>query len=464
MGGKKNRIFVTSDLDMFDAGMAIGDMILQRCQLEDAFFISSLLEAPLDQLRARGFPVDRIIKQPEPVVVPEPKHPPPAPVPVPTMAAMPPPVASAAKSTPTNHKHTTAAGPRHDDPSESSTASDTTKADILMQMFPDADRAFVEAALGSNPSVEDVRSLAEKMAAGNYPKSDDHSEAATEATSTNASMTGSSQQSPQSSTTKKKSMRKRLGRAFNGLRGSTSGVTAPTPQATGIRGTGGGFAPPGNEVHETRAPVPPADDANTQDALDRMLENSVKTTTQVQQRDIDSHETKLTSIPQELDQGESCEVIPGHSLKPFLGPLGNGRTHNGITVFSSKAHSSSEEFLAENEMSLIFFAEVLENLCVKVFGLKLNTIAIYHDPAGKSIAFNSNRSLHFNFRFFHALHFLQNKHQTSECYAYWFVTQCHELSHNFVSAHNKEHGFYTEAFSTKYFPKLAALLHTLNIE
>jgi len=412
MGGKKNRIFVTSDLDMFDAGMAVGDLILKRCQLEDAFFISSLLEAPLDQLRSRGFPVDRIIKQPEPVVVPEPaprKPPPDAPAAAAAVAPAAKSVAPSNAPTPSTATNGAANYPQEEETSENSTVSDTSKtdtskADILCNMFPDADRNFVEAALGNNPSADDVRSLAEDMAAGKYPKSDDHSEAATEATS---STFGSSPAEK-----KKKSMRKRLGRAFNGLRGShTAGVTDPG-QSSGV-GLGDAVAPPGSTRHEeSREPVPPAADAHTQESLDRMLETSVNSTSRVQQRDIDNHESKLTSIPQELDRGLTCEVIPGHSLKPFIGPRGNGKTHNGIVVFSSKAHASSEIFLDENEVSLKFFAEVLENLCVKVFDLKLDSIAIYHDPAGTSIAFNHGRSLHFNFRFFHALHFLQNKHQT----------------------------------------------------
>ena len=66
----KRSLYVCKDFDWFDVGFVIGELILQRCQLEDAFFISSLLEAPLDQLRARGFPVDRIIKA-EPVQEPE---------------------------------------------------------------------------------------------------------------------------------------------------------------------------------------------------------------------------------------------------------------------------------------------------------------------------------------------------------------------------------------------------------
>ena len=45
---------------------------------------------------------------------------------------------------------------------------------------------------------------------------------------------------------------------------------------------------------------------------------------------------------------------------------------------------------------------------------------------------------------------------------YFAVTMAHELSHNLVSGHTKEHGFYTESFATKYLPKLVDLLASLN--
>lgn len=61
--GSKYTLYVTENFDWFDVGSAIGELILKRCYVEDAFFIGALLETPLDLLRARGFPVDRMIVQ-----------------------------------------------------------------------------------------------------------------------------------------------------------------------------------------------------------------------------------------------------------------------------------------------------------------------------------------------------------------------------------------------------------------
>jgi hypothetical protein len=84
----------------------------------------------------------------------------------------------------------------------------------------------------------------------------------------------------------------------------------PIPTVGQILGGHGSFAAPGPTSNtEHRAPVSPASDAYTQSSLERMLENSVGTAAKVQQNDIDSPETLLTSIPQELDRGESWYVI-----------------------------------------------------------------------------------------------------------------------------------------------------------
>lgn len=320
LGRKKNAIYITSDLDFFDAGMAIGSLILKRCQLEDAFFISSLLEAPLDQLKARGFPVDRIL-QPEPVVVPEE-----APV-VPV---------SAAKNTPANGAdNSVAAKPPPTESSKKPPAASGSKADILKQMFPDADPSFIEAALGVAPSVDDVRDLAEKMSTGHYPKKTDNVSDAGTAPTSNASVGDSigTPSPPHSASPTKKNktggLRKKLGRAFGGKRGSSFGGAQLPPiggPSIGYGGQGGGsgIVPPVPTTStENRAPVSPASDAHTQSSLEKILENSVGTASKVQKNGVESPETTLTStltsIPQELDRGESwyvhCPIVSFYTLR-----------------------------------------------------------------------------------------------------------------------------------------------------
>jgi hypothetical protein len=339
-------------------------------------------------------------------------------------------------------------------------------------MFPDADPNFVQAALGTNPTVDDVKQLAETMSDGHYPKwaaaSDQHTDDSTIATTSDS-------RHPLETSIKKKSLRQRLGGAFSSKRrtnGHEGTAVTPTPSSilTGASSNSGlvnsaltavdppsttfGNTTSNNTRKETRTPVSPAEDARTQTALEQMLQRSVGTSNRVTRHDIDAPETTLTSqIPPDLDRGDTCEVIPGHSLQPYT-----TKKPNGIQVFSSKEFPSSETFLMDNDASLHCFGTILHRLCVDVFALPIASIAIYHDPAGVSIAFNRNRALHFNFRFFHGLHYLTGKYTTSECYAYWFVTICHELAHHLVSGHTKEHGFYCENFNQLYLPKLILML------
>jgi hypothetical protein len=266
----KNVLYVTSDFDWFDVGYAIGELILLRCQLEDAFFISSLLDTPLEQLRARGFPVDRIIKpepipepepEPEPNVTPQatvsefPRMTPPTIVPAtPAPAGAPPPptkpdlTPSEKKSKDEVNRGTIAelpslpAGSQHPKSETSTVASKSepmpTKSDasttsapnpeptmspdgystLLKQMYPDADEGFIRRRLGTHPTLDDVRSLADEMASERYPKQADSKSLGDETTASTIS---------QSKPSKLLGSRK-LGRALNGLRSGGLGGTLPS--------------------------------------------------------------------------------------------------------------------------------------------------------------------------------------------------------------------------------------------
>ena len=225
-------------------------------------------------------------------------------------------------------------------------------------------------------------------------------------------------------------------------------------------GAGPTVALPGmGTKHETANPVSPISDTQSQTGLERMLEQAVRGSTQVSQQGMDSGPTTVPpNTPEGLDRGETCKIMPGHTLKPFLGSRGDGKTINGIRVFSSI--DSSVAFLRANEDTTESFSLVLARLA-DVYGLQVTSIAIFHDPTGGTIAFNRNKALHFNVRFFSALHYLRGKQHDAECYSYWYMTFAHELAHHLVSSHNKEHGFYTESYAAHYLPKLVSLLGTL---
>jgi hypothetical protein len=424
-GKKKNSLYITENFDIFDVGTAIGGLILQRCQLEDAFFIGSLLEAPLEQLRARGFPVDRILRPPEPLAPePSPVEPAPSANKAGTPSTMGGRDAATVPTSNVNNKAKAATG------SQNGPASGEGFESILKQMFPDCAEAYTRSRLGPNPSLDDLQRLAEEMSSGNYPKQ--------EASPTSKPPTpvygkkdkGNSALPDHSSAlneTKRGKLGKRLGRALGGRRGSSSAAVSPqTPQIVSAPMSG----PQLGRGHHDKNPVPPERDSASHSRMEQMLREKVKDSAKVNANGINSPETILSSLPEGLERGsDCCEVIPSHALKPFSGQNRTGKTSNGIRVFSSRNKPDSEAFLLENFHAVVSFADVLQKLC-GVYELDLSTVAIFHDSSSGTIAFNANRALHFNVRFFYALHYKSNQPAGRDCYSYWFTTMAHELAHH----------------------------------
>jgi len=423
--------------------------------------------------------------EPEPIIEPEPDV-----VPAPTVAQIPPKKSPTVSSsplidTPSNTQKAASKGDstsnktsdpvKKEEESKFGSQANNGMEEILTQMFPDVDKDFLRNSLGKNPSLDDVRTLAESMAQHGYPTSDGgiSKSASDDATSDAAStMTGSTTtNNPQGGKEKKKKgLRGKLGKAFGGLRGSAfGGATAPSPPkpppfvSTGAAGGsngGGAFGPSNATQKEQTGPASPAQDSSSQASLERMLQQKLSQAARVDSNEVNSPDTILTSVPAELDRGETCEVIDGQNLRPFT-EYRNGLTASGIRVFASKREAASTEFLSQQSAAVESFGAVLTQLA-HVYELPLASIAIFHEPSGNTIAFNRGRSIFYNLRFFYALHYRSGQHPPSaDCYSYWFITTAHELSHNLVSAHNKEHGFYTESYASLYLPKLAILIASL---
>src|SRR6266496_2072238 len=112
---------------------------------------------------------------------------------------------------------------------------------------------------------------------------------------------------------------------------------------------------------------------------------------------------------------------------------------HGIELYIPKGINQSEILPASLTPSLVRFVNMLKDL-VEVFELAPKAIHVFFDNNSNSIAFNRDRSLFFNFKFYLGLHDEQCKNRpTSDAMTYWFMTFCHELAHNFVHPHNSEH-------------------------
>ena len=126
------------------------------------------------------------------------------------------------------------------------------------------------------------------------------------------------------------------------------------------------------------------------------------------------------------------DLILGHSLY-CVGSL------QDIELYIPNGADKSEFLSQSHRVQLTRFVNILKDL-VEVFELAPKAIHIFFDNNSTSIAFNRDKALFFNFKFYLGLHDEQCKNRTtSDAMTYWYMTFCHELAHNFVSPHNSEH-------------------------
>lgn len=166
------------------------------------------------------------------------------------------------------------------------------------------------------------------------------------------------------------------------------------------------------------------------------------------------------SRPETTQVNESksyCDEKPSHDLE-FVATLACG-----INVLFVRTVSDRFGFLAQHSSGINVFASMLIE-CAGVFSLRPDSLSIFYDPGGKTIAFNRAGSLFCNYFYFQTLHeksVLQSSNvDRSEALIYWWVILCHELAHNLVGDHSSAHSYYTESFVAQYFPKIMAKLAT----
>ncbi|OBZ84104.1 hypothetical protein A0J61_07846 [Choanephora cucurbitarum] len=149
-----------------------------------------------------------------------------------------------------------------------------------------------------------------------------------------------------------------------------------------------------------------------------------------------------------------CDATPGQNLI-HVGHV------MGIEFYVHRT-VNADDVLEQYGQAMARFKQILSQLSV-VFGLPLKTIQIFYDKEGPTIAFNLSGSLFMNLRYFLALHDGADQGQEAsklkEALIYWFMTFCHELAHNFVSAHNSEHEFYMSSFAENYLEALMSHIY-----
>ncbi|OOQ91437.1 HATPase c domain protein [Penicillium brasilianum] len=153
-----------------------------------------------------------------------------------------------------------------------------------------------------------------------------------------------------------------------------------------------------------------------------------------------------------------CDERPSHDLE-FVATL-----PSGVNVLFVRTITDRSAFLANNRSGINLFASVLLD-CGSIFSMRADSLSIFYDPGGKTIAFNRAGSIFCNYFYFQQLQeqsLLQSATpDRTDAIVYWWVILCHELAHNLVGDHSSAHSYYTEGFVAQYFPRVAAKLATL---
>ncbi|KAA6409490.1 MAG: hypothetical protein FRX48_07044 [Lasallia pustulata] len=145
-----------------------------------------------------------------------------------------------------------------------------------------------------------------------------------------------------------------------------------------------------------------------------------------------------------------CDARPGQNITYFAD------SRSGIKLFLSNNIVDRNKFMAENSSALNAFAAILLE-CASAFALARNTIHIFYDEVGSTIAFNSKKALFCNYRYFENLHLPDvQQGNKADALVYWFVVLCHELAHNLVADHSADHSYYSEQLVIRYFANVAA--------
>ena len=123
-----------------------------------------------------------------------------------------------------------------------------------------------------------------------------------------------------------------------------------------------------------------------------------------------------------------CDARPGQNLT-HVGSTGSIQIFLAKTLISTSPSTFVQDFTRANSSSLSSFALILLD-CAEVYGMKRDCIHIFYDETGSTIAFNHNKALFFNYRYFQNLHLpdVRDGKKRGDAVVYWFVVMAHELA------------------------------------
>ena len=214
--------------------------------------------------------------------------------------------------------------------------------------------------------------------------------------------------------------------AGRGSTGTQDDQVAPPP-----------YAEEDTQKQKSLIPTVPPETATAPHHLQQNLVNAIQASRAHNSKSVVS----LPTINNVKETHSYCDARPGQNIT-YLAD-----SSAGIKIFLSNNVADRTKFISANSSALNAFASVLLD-CAGLFSLARNTIHIFYDEVGSTIAFNQNRALFCNYRYFENLHLPDvQQGRKANALVYWYVVLCHELAHNLVPEHSADHSFYTYVLS-----------------
>ncbi|KAI8644601.1 hypothetical protein BD408DRAFT_383483 [Parasitella parasitica] len=422
----------SNDIDFYDVANSLCALIFARVRFNDAIVVERYLTTTLYNLRRKGVPVDRILNIKKQID----KTPSP-PLPQPPSG-----------SNYDSNKSTANPSPPHDMPKPISTKDLDSYTSQVKEVFGDCQTAYIRQLLSQQHS-NHVQNVITKLLHEDYPKTKQPGKEVEKAVFS-----------------EEEELKKQIELAAEQQR-----QQARSGRSSGFMNKilGAWKTPPSHPPSSlTSSPSVPND--VSKQINDASLVNKPK----LPRSDATITPNYTANIQQNLKRAiHSCKPYAGKDVfsPPRINQVNESSTYCDSTSCQDLSYVGNvmgmeffvhrsiqpDDVLEQYGQAMARFNSILTELA-QVFGLKLASIQIFYDSEGPAIAFNSSGSLFMNLRYYLALHDTTEKSQQAskrkDALIYWFMTICHELAHNFVSAHSSEHEFYMSSFAENYLEAL----------
>ncbi|GAA5980148.1 hypothetical protein JCM10908_001550 [Rhodotorula pacifica] len=407
------------ELDFYEVAMGLCKLLLSKLRANDALLLLTILQTTLKNLKRRGFNVDRILQ--------------------------------ARKS------EREAADQRlREERLQAQLKTQTAPAKLdeaaaeLLNIFPDADPAFLRTFLSSRQPAS-LEEAANELLANGYPKRQTHNRPPAIMPPPSQAIPAHGQQQPALPGANGGGLFSNLRRQF-GKGDRVSSPLPPPPSLTPASGGGGGDA--GAIARSGGGPTQAHQSGSTPTSVDAIRANLTRAIQAARPESGSnvSNTVEQTEVNEVKESGAYCDATAAANLA-FVAEVG------GLRFFVSREVPDPTTFVSTHHDALLRFATRVIRPVGDVFGLDPRALHIFHDLEGPLIAFNRNGSIYLNFRFYQAWHDrLVVDGRMDEPLISTFSSIAHELSHNLVKPHDSAFSFYFASFCEEYFIPMAKLL------